>query len=105
MSTTYGNEQEYLGMMVKFSNEEVHISMKKYLDFGEAIYTIAKKTANKNLFTMDSNQEQLNEQNAQTFRLQYTFYVQRLGLEKLYRVMQYIKGTMNLKRIISLKNF
>ena len=133
MTTKYGTRHEYLGMSVELKDGQVKICMKDYLKeaiqaFGEPINSCAKTPASKDLFEVNVNDAPLDIQRSKTFhtvvaKLLYISKRARVDLQvavgflctrvksptvqdwrKLKRLLQYVNGTMDIERIISLNN-
>ena len=134
MSTTYGKNHTYLGMDLNIDNGEITINMQEYLKecivaFGEGINSAAKTPAMKNLLNVNDESPKLSSDKAETFhhiigkllhvakraRLDIlptvTFMCRRVKAPteqdwgKLKRLLQYIHGTLDMKRKLSIKNF
>ena len=134
MSVTRGKRHTYLGMDFQIDNGEVSILMKDYLvecisAFGEVLNSNATTPANKSLMTVDENSKKLCEKQREVFhhivqKLLHICKRGRLDLQvaiaflctrvrtpnqqdwaKLKRVLQYVRGTLDLPRVISLRNF
>ena len=131
MNVTRGKVHTYLGMDIELKDRKVYIRMKKYLEeciesFGEAINTAATTPASKGLMDIKDGMMLLEERRKTIFHhiVQKMLHISRRGrLDiqvavaflctrvrapnvqdwlKLRRMLQYIKGTINLPRIVSL---
>jgi len=134
MTVSTGTKHTYLGVEFELKNGKVHICMKEYLRecveaFGEAVNTSATTPANKGLFEVNDESEILDERRSKIFhhivqKLLHVCKRGRLDLQvsiaflctrvkcphlqdwvKLKRVLQYVNGTINMERIVSLANF
>ena len=134
MSTVYGNNHTYLGMDITIRDKKVVVDMKSYLiecieAFGEGINSVAKTPAQKSLLDVDDMSPRLDQEKSDLYhhivakllhvskraRLDIlptiTFMCRRVHCSteedwgKLRRLLQYINGTLDLKRILSLKSF
>jgi len=134
MSITRGKKHTYLGMNFEIREGKVFLEMASYLSeciksFGESITSSAASPANKSLMTINENSEKLNDEKREIFhhvvqKLLHICKRTRLDLQvvigflctrvrnpsvqdwlKLRRVLQYVHGTLNLKRVVSIDNF
>ena len=131
MTVKRGKDHEYLGMQIEIKDRKVHIKMDEYLreclkDFGEAINGSAKTPATKDIFVVNEKEQKLDEEKKKKFhsitaKLLYISKRARLDLQyavgylttrvqnptmsdwrKLRRVLQYVNGTIDMVRILSL---
>ena len=129
MTKTYGEEHDFLGMNIKYVDGKVVISMKKHIlkamdSFLDDINREATSPAKTYLFEVREGADKLNEERADNFHsvtasLLYVSRRCRLDIQtaigylctrvgcsdvddwvKLKRVLQYLKGTIDLDRII-----
>ena len=134
MTITRGRKHTYLGMNFELKNGKVEMEMKGYLEeciqaYGEVIVSVASTPANKSLMIVNEESMRLEENKKEKFhhivqKLLHICKRTRLDLQvavgflctrvrqptnqdwlKLRRVLQYINGTKNLKRIVSIGNF
>ena len=134
MSTTYGNKHTYLGMDLTIENGEITIDMKEYLKecivaYGEGINSATKTPGMKNLLNVNKESPALSTKKAETFhhiigKLLYVAKRARLDIlpavmfmcrrvkspteqdwVKLKRLLQYINGTIDMTRTLSIQNF
>jgi len=134
MNITRGAKHTYLGVDFTIRDGKVELIMPEYIQecinsFGEAINVNAATPANKNLFEVNDESKLLNTEK----RITYHHIVQKLlhvckrarvdiqvaiafmctrvrepseqDWAKLRRLLQYLRGTIKMKRIVSLKNF
>ena len=133
MNVSRGSQHTYLGMDFVIKDRKVEIMMKSYLQecidaYGEAINTNAATPANKDLFVFNEKSQPLDERRAKIYvhivqKLLHVCKRSRLDLQvgigymctrvkdprqqdwmKLRRMLQYIRGTMDLKRVVSLES-
>ena len=129
-----GDKHTYLGMDFEIKDKKVIMTMKDYLtecmdSFGEVLSSNASTPANRSLMTVDEKSEKLNEEKQALFhhivaKLLYICKRARLDLQvaisflctrvsnptvqdwqKLKRVLMYVRGTIDMPRIMSLKDF
>ena len=134
MSITYGAEQQYLGMDLLIKDGVVRIMMKSYLEeaikaFEEPINSAAKSPSTRTLHEIDENSPLLTKDETEKFhhivaKLLYVSKRARLDIQptvvflcrrvrnpteqdkrKLKRLLQYIYGTLEMPRILSIRNF
>ena len=134
MSITRGSKHTYLGMNFEIKNKKVYMEMQSYLDecimaFGESVVSSATTPASKSLMEINSESKVLEEERKTKFhhivqKLLHICKRTRLDLQvaigflctrvrqptlqdwhKLRRVIQYVHGTRELKRIISISSF
>ena len=134
MSTTRGKKHTYLGMDFEVKNGEVTIMMKQYMEeciksFGEAISSPATTPSTKSLMEVNDKAIKLDERRQRIFHhiVQKMLHVckrTRLDLQvtvgflctrvrcpteqdwaKLRRMLQYVFGTLDMPRVISIENF
>ena len=134
MNVERGNKHTYLGMNFEIKDKKVIMTMKDYLtecidSFGEVLNSNARTPANPSLMTVNEDAEKLNEEKQALFhhivaKLLYICKRARLDLQvaigflctrvkeptvqdwqKLKRVLMYTRGTIDMPRIMSLKNF
>jgi len=132
MTVTRGKKHTYLGIQFELKDNRVHINMKEYLQecidsYGESIMCNATTPATKQLMEVNENSEKLEEFRKDKFhhivaKLLHISKRSRLDLQvsigylctrvqyptvedwkKLRRVLQYIRGTINMERIVSMK--
>jgi hypothetical protein len=125
MSVTRGKDHDFLGMKIKFKNKKLEVSMKKHLlkalnDFMEEITRDAATPAKSYLFEVREGAKALDEERADNFHsvvAALLFVSRRCRLDiqvavvflctwvgcpdeddwaKLRRVLQYIRGTLDL---------
>jgi len=133
MNVSRGKEHTYLGIDFKIENRKVVLTMTKYLEecidaLGEAINTTASTPANNGLMHVNEESLLLEEGRKEKFhhvvaKLLHVCKRVRLDLQvavsflctrvqkptvqdwlKLRRVLQYIKGTLTLPRIVSMSD-
>ena len=133
MNVVHGNKHTYLGMDVQIEDRKVSIEMPEYLGeciiaFGEPINSVATSPATRMLHTINPEAEALSVTKRETFhhivaKLLHVAKRARLDIQptviflcrrvknptvedwgKLKRLLQYIKGTLKMKRILSLTN-
>jgi len=131
MTISRGKKHVYLGINYEIKNSRVHIVMKEYLQesidaYGEVINTNAATPATKDLSVINENSKVLEKRRHEIFHhiVQKLLHVSkrgRLDLQvsiaflctrvrysteqdwiKLKRVLQYVRGTINLERVISI---
>ena len=134
MEIVHGNKQTYFGIELQIVDKKVNMSMKQYLqdcieDFPKEITNLAKMPATKSLTRLSEVPEPLDDHKRKIFHsiLQKLLHVAkqaRLDLQvaigflctrarnpnkddwrKLKYVLQYIHGTIDLKRILSIDSF
>ena len=134
MNVVYGEDHVYLGMNLNIHDGKVKVLMKEYLQealqaYGEPINSSATTPANRHLHDVDEEAELLTEEKAERFhhivaKLLHVAKRARLDIEptvaflcrrvqeptiedwrKLKRLLQYIYGSLDLPRILSVKNF
>jgi len=134
MNVERGSKHTFLGMNFEIKNKKVIMKMKDYLtkcidSFGEVLSSNARTPANPSLMTVNEDAEKLNEEKQALFhhivaKLLYICKRARLDLQvavgflctrvkeptiqdwqKLKRVLMYIRGTIDMPRIMSLKDF
>jgi len=135
MNVVYGEDHVYLGMNLQIKDDCVKVTMKDYLEeaillaFGEPINSSANTPGVGNLFIVDEESEDLPSDKAECFhhivaKLLHVSKRACLDIEptiaflcrrvrkptvqdwlKLKRLLQYINGTLDLPRIMSLRNF
>jgi len=135
MNVERGSKHTYLGMNFEIKNKKVIMKMKDYLtefidSFREVLSSNARTPANPSLMTVNEDAEKLNEEKQALFhhivatKLLYICKRARLDLQvalgflctrvkeptiqdwqKLKRVLMYIRGTIDMPRIMSLKDF
>jgi len=132
MTVTRGKKHTYLGIDFEIKNEKVHINMKAYLQecidsYGESIMCNATAPATKELMYVNEESQRLEEFRKDKFhhivaKLLHISKRSRLDLQvsigylctrvqhptvedwkKLRRVLQYIRGTIDMERIVSMK--
>ena len=133
MNVTRGNKHIYLGLEIEIRDGKVYISMKGYLeeaiaDFGEPILGSATTPAAKNLMEVNEDAAKLDTHRAEKFHsiVQKLLHVSkraRLDIQvavgflcthvqcatvddwkKLRRLLLYINGTLDMKRVLSLES-
>jgi len=134
MTITRGKQHTYLGMQFEIKGGKISMNMESYLDeciksFGEVIVSSAATPANKTLMQINDQSELLCDEKRETFhhivqKLLHVCKRTRLDLQvvigflctrvrhpthqdwlKLRRVLQYVNGTKDLKRLISINDF
>ena len=134
MNITYSPKQEYLGMDLDIKIGTVHISMKSYLEEAIKAYKEPKNSAGKTpatrtLLEIDQESPLLSKLQAETFhhivaKLLHVTKRARLDIQptvvflyrrvkspteedmrKLKRLLQYIYGTLDISRILSIRSF
>jgi len=133
MTVKRGNQQTYLGMEFEIVNKQVQICMQPYLQecidaFGESLTSNATTPANKNLMEIDDISCNLDGKRREIFHhvVQKLLHISKRGRldlqvavgflctrvkepnvsdwNKLRRTLQYIRGTIGMKRILSMGN-
>jgi len=134
MNVTRGSEHSYLGIDIEIKDKQVTMRMTKYMQecidsFGEAINTTATSPGNSTLMLVNEESEELEDiKRKEKFhhvvaKLLHLCKRVRLDLQvavgflctrvqnptvqdwvKLRRVLQYIKGTLDLPRIVSMES-
>ena len=133
MTVKRGNVQTYLGMDIEIVDRKIKICMKTYLQecidsFGESLTSNATTPANKNLMELDEESCKLNTQKRELFHhiVQKLLHISKRGRldlqvaigflctrvkepnvsdwNKLRRTLQYIRGTLDMSRILSIGN-
>jgi len=133
MNVSRGVSHTYLDIDFTIKDKKVEIVMKTYLQecidaYGEAINTNAATPANRDLFVLNPDSIPLEERRAKLFvhivaKLLHVCERGRLNLQvgigylctrvkdprqqdwiKLRRMLQYIRGTIDLKRVVSLES-
>jgi len=131
MNVSRGNKHTYLGMNIEIKDKKVHIMMRDYLQeaidaYGEAITTNATTPATRALMEIDQDSKLLEKRRADIFhhivaKLLHVAKRARLDLQvaigflctrvrfsteqdwnKLKRVLQYVRGTLTMPRILSM---
>jgi len=134
MNTTRGSKHTYLGVDFEITQGRIELLMPEYIQecidsFGEAINSNAVTPANKNLFEIEDEAMVLDDEKATIYhhivqKLLHVYKRARADIQvaiafmctrvrhpstqdwyKLRRLLQYLHGTINMRRIISLKNF
>jgi len=134
MSITRGTKHTYLGMNFELKEGKVILEMASYLSeciksFGESITSSAATPANKSLMSINESAKKLSDEKRELFhhivqKLLHICKRTRLDLQvaigflctrvrspttqdwlKLRRVLQYVHGTLDLKRVVSIDNF
>jgi len=134
MNVEEGNKFTYLGMDIEIREQKVHIMMRSYIQecidsFGEAINTCAATPATNALMNIDEKVGKLDDRRAKIYhhivaKLLYVCKRSRLDIQvaiaflctrvkcpnihdwlKLRRVLQYLRGTIDLCRTISMSSF
>jgi len=132
MTVTRGAHHTYLGINFEIKDKRVHINMRSYLQecidaYGESIMCNATTPTTKQLMEIDEKLSELEEYRKDKFhhvvaKLLHISKRARLDLQvsvgflctrvkkptvedwrKLRRVLQYIRGTLNLERIVSMQ--
>ena len=130
MTVTRGKEHVYVGMQISLENDTVRICNKEYVEetmdlFGEDIGSIAVTPAKTHLFEVEENRELLSTKKQRTFHscVAKLLFVAKRGRPdiltavsflttrvtkptvddwgKLKRILQYLKGTIDLKLTLS----
>ena len=133
MTIKRGNVQTYFGMDIEIVDRKIRICMKAYLQecidsFGESLTSNATTPANKNLMELDDESCKLNTTKRELFHhiVQKLLHISKRGRldlqvaigflctrvkepnvsdwNKLRRTLQYIRGTLDMKRILSIGN-
>ena len=133
MSKTFGDDHDFLGMKIKFKKGKVTVDMRKHIkkainDFDEDVVRNAATPARPGLFHVNDDAEKLDEKRADNFHsvtASLLFISQRSRLDiqvavgflttrvscpdvddwrKLRRVLQYLRGTMDLILTIGADN-
>ena len=134
MNITRGPSHTYLGIDFTIKDKKVHLHMRNYLNecikaFGEVINSAACSPGNKNLYYVNEESTELCEHKKQIFhhivaKMLHICKRVRLDLQvtigflctrvraptqqdwlKLKRLLQYVYGTLDMQRVVSLKNF
>ena len=133
MSKTVGDEHDFLGMNIKYKKKKVEISMKKHIlkaldEFMEDVTRNAATPANSHLFSIREDSPVLDEERADNFHSVVAlllFISKRCRLDiqtavaflttrvskpneddwkKLRRVLQYLRGTIDLRLTLGADN-
>jgi len=133
MSKTVGDEHDFLGMSIKYKKKKVEISMKKHIlkaldEFMEDVTRNAATPANSHLFSIREDSPVLDEERAENFHSVVAlllFISKRCRLDiqtavaflttrvskpneddwkKLRRVLQYLRGTIDLRLTLGADN-